>query len=131
MPGRRRVPPVLLISQSVTRIVSTRPTSSQTQYRSSLRPIINCSSFSPETVVIVSAEHKIVGQIKQESPFCPDIAATPDGTQVWLTLKDVGKTMAFNAGPPFEVIRVLDTGPITNHVNFARNANGQFAYVTI
>jgi len=26
---------------------------------------------------------------------------------------------------------VLDTGAITNHVNFARNANGQFAYVTI
>ena len=90
-----------------------------------------CSSFSPETVVIATAEHKIVGQIKQESPFCPDIAATPDGKQVWLTLKDVGRTMVFNAGPPFEVIKVLDTGPITNHVNFARNANGQFAYVTI
>ena len=90
-----------------------------------------CSSFSPETVVIATAEHKIIGQIKQESPFCPDIAATPDGKQVWLTLKDVGKTMVFNAGPPFEVIKVLDTGPITNHVNFARNANGQFAYVTI
>jgi YVTN family beta-propeller protein len=26
---------------------------------------------------------------------------------------------------------VLDTGPITNHVNFVRNANGQFAYVTV
>ena len=33
MPGRRRVLPVLPISQSVTRIVSTRPTSSQTPYR--------------------------------------------------------------------------------------------------
>jgi YVTN family beta-propeller protein len=90
-----------------------------------------CSSFSPETVVIATAEHKIVGQVKQESPFCPDIAATPDGKQVWLTLKDVGKTMIFNAQPPFEVVKVIDTGPITNHVNFARNANGQFAYVTI
>ena len=27
--------------------------------------------------------------------------------------------------------RVLDTGPITNHVNFAYNANGRFAYVTV
>jgi len=26
---------------------------------------------------------------------------------------------------------VLDTGPITNHVNFANNRNGKFAYVTI
>ena len=90
-----------------------------------------CSSFSPETVVIATADHKIVGRVKQASPFCPDIAATPDGTQIWLTLKDVGKTMVFNARPPFAVLKVLDTGPITNHVNIARNAQGQFAYVTV
>src|SRR5881409_2136498 len=90
-----------------------------------------CSSFSPETVVITTAGHEIIGHVKQESPFCPDIAATPDGKQVWLTLKDVGKTMVFNARPPFDVVKVIDTGPITNHVNFARNARGQFAYVTI
>ena len=90
-----------------------------------------CSSFTPETVVVATAEHKVVGHVKQESPFCPDIAATPDGKQVWLTLKDVGKTMVFSARPPFDVVKVIDTGPITNHVNFARNANGQFAYVTV
>jgi YVTN family beta-propeller protein len=90
-----------------------------------------CSSFNPETVVIATASHKIVGHVTQASPFCPDIAATPDGKQVWLTLKDVGKTMVFNARPPFDVLKVIDTGPITNHVNIARNANGQFAYVTI
>jgi YVTN family beta-propeller protein len=69
--------------------------------------------------------------VKQESPFCPDIAATPDGKQVWFTLKDIGKVMVFNALPPFEVMKVLDTGPITNHVNLVRNARGQFAYVTV
>ena len=90
-----------------------------------------CSSFNPETVVIATASHKIVGHVTQVSPFCPDIAATPDGKQVWFTLKDVGKTMVFNARPPFDVLKVIDTGPITNHVNIARNANGQFAYVTI
>jgi YVTN family beta-propeller protein len=90
-----------------------------------------CSSFNPETVVIATAEHKIVGHVTQASPFCPDIAATPDGKQVWLTLKDTGETMVFNARPPFDVLKVIDTGPITNHVNIARNANGQFAYVTI
>src|SRR6266404_4078421 len=90
-----------------------------------------CSSFSPETVVITTSAHNIIGRVKQESPFCPDIAATPDGNQVWLTLKDVGKTMVFNARPPFDVIKVIDTGPITNHVNIARNARGQFAYVTV
>ncbi|HXS53012.1 MAG TPA: YncE family protein [Usitatibacter sp.] len=90
-----------------------------------------CSSFTPETVVISTADHRIVGRVKQASPFCPNIAATPDGKQVWLTLKDVGKTMVFEARPPFAVLKVLDTGPITNHVNFVRNERGQFAYVTV
>jgi len=89
------------------------------------------SSFTPETVVIGTADHKIVGRVKQESPFSPDVAATPDGKQVWLTLKDVGRTMVFNAVAPFNVLKVLDTGPITNHVNIVRNAHGQFAYVTV
>jgi YVTN family beta-propeller protein len=90
-----------------------------------------CSSFNPETDVITVADHKIVGRVKQASPFCPNIAATPDGTQVWFTLKDTGKTEVFNAQPPFNVLKVIDTGPITNHVNIVRNAHGQFAYVTI
>lgn len=90
-----------------------------------------CSSFSPETVVIDTKTHKIVGHVKQTSPFCPDIAATPDGKQVWFTLKDIGKTQVINAKPPFDTITLLDTGPITNHVNIVRNVNGQLAYVTI
>jgi len=90
-----------------------------------------CSSFNPETVVITVADHQIVGRVAQESPFCPNIAATPDGKQVWFTLKDVGKVQVFDARPPFSVMKTIDTGPITNHVNFARNANGTFAYVTV
>jgi YVTN family beta-propeller protein len=90
-----------------------------------------CSSFSPETVVVDVASHAIVGRVKQDSPFCPNIAATPDGKQVWMTLKDVGKVMVFNAHPPFDVIKSWDTGPITNHVNFARTPKGEFAYVTV
>ena len=90
-----------------------------------------CSSFSPETVVVSVADHTIVGRVPQASPFCPNIAATPDGTQVWLTLKDVGKAMVFDARPPFGVLATIETGPITNHVNFARNAKGTFAYVTV
>ena len=90
-----------------------------------------CSSFTPETVVVATETHEIVGRVKQVSPFCPNIAASPDGEQVWLTLKDVGKVMVFAAKPPFQVLRVLDTGPITNHVNLVRTPLGQFAYVTI
>jgi YVTN family beta-propeller protein len=90
-----------------------------------------CSSFNPETVVISVADHKIVGQVRQASPFCPNIAATPDGKQVWFTLKDTGKTEVFDALPPFSVLKTLETGPITNHVNIVHNANGTFAYISI
>ena len=90
-----------------------------------------CSSFNPEVDVVTVADHKIVARVKQASPFCPNIAATPDGMQVWFTLKDTGKTQVFNARPPFEMLKVMDTGPITNHVNIVRNAQGQFAYVTV
>jgi YVTN family beta-propeller protein len=90
-----------------------------------------CSSFNPETVVITVADHRTVGHVNQDSPFCPNIAATPDGKQVWFTLKDVGKTMVFDAQPPFNVLKSIDTGPITNHVNFAGTPKGTFAYVTV
>ncbi|HEX4204432.1 MAG TPA: YncE family protein [Ktedonobacteraceae bacterium] len=90
-----------------------------------------CSSFTPETDVITVADHKIVGRVAQASPFCPNIAATPDGKQVWFTLKDTGKTEVFDARPPFSVLKTLETGPITNHVNIVHNANGTFAYVTV
>lgn len=90
-----------------------------------------CDSFNPGTYVIDVAAHKIIHKVTQESAFCPDIAATPDGKQVWFTLKDIGKTQVFNARPPFNVVKTIDTGPITNHVNFAHNKNGTFAYVTI
>jgi YVTN family beta-propeller protein len=90
-----------------------------------------CSSFNPETVVIDVKSHGIVGHVKQESPFCPNIAATPNGKQVWFTLKDSGKVQVFDARPPFAPIKTIDTGPITNHVNFATKADGDFAYVTV
>src|SRR3979411_2048590 len=90
-----------------------------------------CSSFKPKTVVIPVADHQIAGHVKQDSPFCPNIAATPDGKQVWITLKDTGRTMVFDAQPPFSVLKAMYTGPITNHVNFVHNAKGTFAYVTV
>ncbi|MGV8864990.1 MAG: YncE family protein [Pseudomonas sp.] len=90
-----------------------------------------CSSFNPETVVVSVATHKIVGHVEQASPFCPNIAASADGKQVWFTLKDVGKVQVFEATPPFKLIKTLDVGPIANHVNLVTNANGTFAYITV
>ncbi|QDL94343.1 YncE family protein (plasmid) [Paroceanicella profunda] len=90
-----------------------------------------CSSFHPETKVLSLADHKVVATVKQDSPFCPNIAASPDGDQVWITLKDIGAAQIFNAKPPFNVLGRIDTGPITNHVNFVHTDKGTFAYVTV
>jgi len=90
-----------------------------------------CSSFTPETLVVDVASHAIVGHVPQASPFCPNIAATPDGSQVWFTLKDTGRTQVFEGRPPFAPLKTIDTGPITNHVNIVHNATGTFAYVTV
>jgi YVTN family beta-propeller protein len=90
-----------------------------------------CSSFTPELAVIDVASHKIIKRLPQVSPFSPNIAVTPENDEVWVTLKDVGKVQVFSAKPPFQQKALLGTGPITNHVNFASNRNGKFAYVTI
>lgn len=90
-----------------------------------------CSSFTSETTVVETKTYRIIKRLTQASSFSPNIAASPDGKEFWLTLKDASKTQAFSAEPPFDQIAVLDTGPITNHIIFADNKNGKFAYVTI
>jgi YVTN family beta-propeller protein len=90
-----------------------------------------CSSFTPEIAVVEVASHQIIKHLPQASPFCPNIAVSPENDELWITLKDTGRTQVFNAKPPFEQKALFETGPITNHVNFANNRNGKFAYVTI
>jgi YVTN family beta-propeller protein len=90
-----------------------------------------CSSFTAELTVVDTASHEVLKRLPQASPFCPNIAVSPESDEVWITLKDVGKTQVFSAKPPFEQKALLETGPITNHVNFVNNQNGKFAYVTV
>src|SRR5215468_883764 len=90
-----------------------------------------CSSFTPELTVVDVASHKIIKRLPQVSPFSPNIAVSPENDEVWITLKDVGKSQIYSAKPPFDQKAVLDIGPITNHVNFVNNRNGKFAYVTV
>jgi len=90
-----------------------------------------CSSFTPELAVVEVASHKVIKRLPQISPFSPNIAVTPENDEVWITLKDVGKVQIYSAKPPFKQKAIFDTGPITNHVNFANNRNGKFAYVTV
>ena len=87
------------------------------------------SSFTPEMDVIETATYKVIARVPQASPFSPNLAIDQD--EVWLTLKDSGKTQVVSAKPPFRTLSVLETGPITNHVAFVTNAAGRFAYVTV
>ena len=87
------------------------------------------SSFTPEMDVIETATYRVIARVPQASPFSPNLAVDQD--EVWVTLKDSGKTQVVSAKPPFRTLTVLETGPITNHVAFVRNAAGRFAYVTV
>ena len=89
------------------------------------------SSRTLELTVVDVKTHAVVKRIVGlVSPFSPNLAASPDGKEVWLTHKDVGKTTIVDA-QTFSVLGVIDTGPTTNHVNFVTRTDGDFAYVTV
>jgi YVTN family beta-propeller protein len=89
------------------------------------------SSFTPELDVVDTRSYQVIARVPQASPFSPNLAVTRDGTEVWFTLKDSGKTQVMSAEPPFPILATLETGPLTNHVALVDNAKGKFAYVTV
>src|SRR5882672_3551311 len=44
-----------------------------------------CSSFTPELNVIDTALHETLRRVPQASPFCPNIAVSPENDEVWIT----------------------------------------------
>jgi YVTN family beta-propeller protein len=89
------------------------------------------SSFTPELDVVDTHDYRVVARVPQASPFSPNLAVARDGTEVWFTLKDSGKTQVMSTEPPFAILATLDTGPLTNHVALVDNKKGKFAYVTV
>lgn len=89
------------------------------------------SSRTPELDVVDVKSHRVIRRITGlVSPFSPNLAASPDNREVWLTHKDVGKVTIVDA-QNFTVLGVIDTGMTTNHVNFVTKPDGAFAYVTV
>lgn len=88
------------------------------------------SSFTPRVDVIDVKSHKIVKKIDVVSPFSPFLQITPDSSEIWMTHKDVGKITRIST-KSLEVVGVMDTGFITNHIAFAPVDGKTFAYVTI
>ena len=88
------------------------------------------SSRTPELDVVDTRTYQVVKRIPMPSSFSPNLAASPDGLEVWATLKDVGKTVIVDA-QSFAPLGTIDTGPVTNHVNFVTTASDKLAYVTV
>jgi len=88
------------------------------------------SSFTPKVDVIDVKTHKIIKKIDVVSPFSPFLQITPDGSEIWMTHKDVGKVTRIST-KSLEVVGVMDTGFITNHISFATVQGKTFAYVTV
>src|SRR5579862_2293296 len=80
------------------------------------------SSFTPELDVVDTRTYEVVARVPQASPFCPNLAVSQDGKEVWFTLKDSGKTQVMSAIAPFGILTTLDTGPLSNHVALVDNA---------
>jgi YVTN family beta-propeller protein len=85
----------------------------------------------PELDVIDVSSHHIIARVTGlDSGFSPNLAVTPDGAEVWLTHKGTGRTSVVDARH-LQLLTVLNTGPVTNHVNFVSKPDGIFAYVTV
>lgn len=119
--------------------VPTAPGPGMVVFRPDGRVAFVCHSFTPEVWVIDVRTRQLIQKVPVTSPFCPNLAATADGREVWITHKDVGKVTVLDA-QSYRVLDVLETGPVTNHVNFAGEgggtrvggaAAGAFAYVTV
>lgn len=88
------------------------------------------SSRTAELQVVDTRTDKVVKRIAMPSKFSPNVAASPDGQEVWATLKDIGKTVIIDA-QNFVVLGVVESGAISNHVNFVTTATEKLAYVTV
>lgn len=122
-----------------TRRVITAPGPSMIVFRPDGRVAFVNHSFTPELDVVDVKSGRVLTRVPVVSPFSPDLVVTQDGSQVWMTHKDVGKVTVVNART-YAVEGVIETGPITNHVTMAGPGGGtrvggasagEFAYVTV
>ena len=88
------------------------------------------NSFNPVLEVFDVASHALMKRIPVVSPFVPFVQVSPDGSDVWLTHKDVGKVTRVDA-KTLEVKEVIDSGPISNHLGFGTVDGATLVYVTI
>lgn len=84
------------------------------------------SSFDNHFWIIDSQTKATQKKLKLESNFSPFVNITPDGKEVWVDHKDLGKITRIDT-TTLSIIETFATGKISNHFAFANNK----AYVTI
>ncbi|MES2425320.1 MAG: YncE family protein [Bacteroidota bacterium] len=89
-----------------------------------------CSSFTPELDIVDTKSYQVIKKIPVVSPFSPNIFTSPKGEWVAMTHKDVGKVTIIDTRT-LTVAKVLNTGPITNHVTFSYPNNKLMMQVTV
>ncbi|UCQ58289.1 hypothetical protein DCF40_03750 [Edwardsiella piscicida] len=84
------------------------------------------SSFDNHFWIVDRASKAVVKTLTLASHFSPFINTIPDGSEVWVDHKDIGKITRISTRT-HEIIETFATGKISNHIGFA---NGK-AYVTV
>ncbi|MFE6894431.1 beta-propeller fold lactonase family protein [Streptomyces sp. NPDC057694] len=85
----------------------------------------------PEITVVDVEKRTVVDHITGlGDTFSSDESISPDGTELWAAHKRVGKTSVVDLVHR-KVTTVLNSGPDTNHPNFATTKAGSFAYLTV
>lgn len=85
----------------------------------------------PEITVVDVRSRRVSGHITGlGDAFSSDQAISPDGKELWAAHKRVGKISVVDLVHR-KVTAVLETGPDTNHPQFADNRDGHFVYLTI
>ncbi|MEU8625040.1 YncE family protein [Streptomyces sp. NPDC048669] len=91
---------------------------------------VNHISKAEVTVVDVRShrvKHRITGL---GATFSSDQAISPDGTRLWVSHKSDGKISVVDLVHN-KVVTVLNTGPDTNHPQFADTPSGKYVYLTM
>jgi YVTN family beta-propeller protein len=83
-----------------------------------------------EVDVIGVSDRRIIKRITGTAPQSSDEALSPDGRELWLGHPFTGQTTIVDARR-MRVLKILNTGPRTNHPQFVDKPQGAYAYVTV
>jgi YVTN family beta-propeller protein len=83
-----------------------------------------------EVEVIRVSDRRIVKRISGTAPQSSDEALSPDGRELWLGHPFTGQITIVDARR-MRVLKIVNTGPRTNHIQFVTKPQGAYAYVTV